>query len=149
MEANLGGTGRLPAAFLTPGSSSFIDFLAQHQPDLLPGSRKLPAGLTIEAPHAYRTIGVIPAVFLLIAGGLAAIVRAGSSRVGSSPALGGALIGLAVATSALNDLTAQKTAEPATIDFTAKDGVRHSAWVLRSCSCPSFRPSSASGSASS
>ncbi|WP_037606616.1 proteasome subunit beta [Streptacidiphilus rugosus] len=52
MEANFGSTGRLPAAFLTPGSSSFIEFLADHQPELLPGRRTLPVGMApIEAPH--------------------------------------------------------------------------------------------------
>ncbi|WP_406086492.1 proteasome subunit beta [Streptomyces virginiae] len=50
MEANNRGTGRLPAAFLTPGSSSFMDFLGAHQPEMLPGNRKLPEGV-IEAPH--------------------------------------------------------------------------------------------------
>ncbi|AKL65438.1 MULTISPECIES: proteasome subunit beta [Streptomyces] len=50
MEANNRGTGRLPAAFLTPGSSSFMDFLGAHSPELLPGNRKLPEGV-IEAPH--------------------------------------------------------------------------------------------------
>ncbi|MER5764578.1 proteasome subunit beta [Streptomyces sp. NPDC002082] len=50
MEANNRGTGRLPAAFLTPGSSSFMDFLGAHQPEMLPGNRKLPDGV-IEAPH--------------------------------------------------------------------------------------------------
>ncbi|MDV9187615.1 proteasome subunit beta [Streptomyces sp. SR27] len=50
MEANPRSTGRLPAAFLTPGSSSFIDFLADHSPELLPGGRKLPEGI-VQAPH--------------------------------------------------------------------------------------------------
>ncbi|MET7759877.1 proteasome subunit beta [Streptomyces sp. NPDC005389] len=50
MEANPRSTGRLPAAFLTPGSSSFIDFLADHSPEMLPGGRKLPDGV-VEAPH--------------------------------------------------------------------------------------------------
>ncbi|MER6096287.1 proteasome subunit beta [Streptomyces sp. NPDC001728] len=50
MEANTRSTGRLPAAFLTPGSSSFIDFLADHSPELLPGGRKLPEGV-VQAPH--------------------------------------------------------------------------------------------------
>ncbi|MFH8580186.1 proteasome subunit beta [Streptomyces zaomyceticus] len=50
MEANPRSTGRLPAAFLTPGSSSFLDFLADHSPELLPGGRKLPEGI-VEAPH--------------------------------------------------------------------------------------------------
>jgi proteasome beta subunit len=45
--------GRLPAGFMTPGTSSFADFLAGQQPDLLPGRRaaSLPAG-QVEAPHA-------------------------------------------------------------------------------------------------
>ncbi|MFD4759113.1 proteasome subunit beta [Streptomyces sp. NPDC058439] len=52
MEANTRSTGRLPAAFLTPGSSSFMDFLSDHSPQLLPGNRNLPPlqGV-IEAPH--------------------------------------------------------------------------------------------------
>ena len=52
MEANTRSTGRLPAAFLTPGSSSFMDFLATHSPELLPGNRPLPPVQgAIEAPH--------------------------------------------------------------------------------------------------
>ncbi|MFF3290031.1 proteasome subunit beta [Streptomyces sp. NPDC003023] len=52
MEANTRSTGRLPAAFLTPGSSSFMDFLGEHSPDLLPGKRVLPPLQgAIEAPH--------------------------------------------------------------------------------------------------
>ncbi len=50
MSAGSSG-GRLPAEFLTVGSSSFTDFLAGYSPDLLPGSRELPAGLTFDAPH--------------------------------------------------------------------------------------------------
>jgi proteasome beta subunit len=52
VEANSHGTGRLPAAFLTPGSSSFLDFLAAQAPQLLPGRRTLPgAAVAIDAPH--------------------------------------------------------------------------------------------------
>ncbi|MFI8997993.1 proteasome subunit beta [Streptomyces sp. NPDC053542] len=52
MEANTRSTGRLPAAFLTPGSSSFMDFLSEHSPELLPGNRPLPPVQgAIEAPH--------------------------------------------------------------------------------------------------
>ncbi|UGY90493.1 proteasome subunit beta [Streptomyces gobiensis] len=52
MEANTRSTGRLPAAFLTPGSSSFMDFLSEHAPDQLPGNRPLPpVHGAIEAPH--------------------------------------------------------------------------------------------------
>ncbi|MFD4375880.1 proteasome subunit beta [Streptomyces sp. NPDC058486] len=50
MEANPRSIGRLPAAFLTPGSSSFMDFLADHAPEALPGRRRLPEGI-VEAPH--------------------------------------------------------------------------------------------------
>jgi proteasome beta subunit len=44
--------GRLPMAFLTPGSSSFSEFLSDHAPDLLPG-RRTPPGTTVgnEVPH--------------------------------------------------------------------------------------------------
>ena len=52
MEANPRSTGRLPAAFLTPGSSSFMDFLSDQSPSLLPGNRSLPPVKgVIEAPH--------------------------------------------------------------------------------------------------
>ncbi|KAK1178008.1 proteasome subunit beta [Streptomyces sp. NBS 14/10] len=52
MEANSRSTGRLPAAFLTPGSASFMDFLSEHQPELLPGKRSLPPVQgVLEAPH--------------------------------------------------------------------------------------------------
>ncbi|MEU1216584.1 proteasome subunit beta [Streptomyces sp. NPDC005791] len=52
MEANTRSTGRLPAAFLTPGSSSFMDFLSDHSPEILPGNRTLPPLQgAIEAPH--------------------------------------------------------------------------------------------------
>jgi proteasome beta subunit len=43
---------RLPAAYLTPGSSSFIDFLSAQAPELLPHRRTLPAAATADlAPH--------------------------------------------------------------------------------------------------
>ncbi|MCX5389682.1 proteasome subunit beta [Streptomyces sp. NPDC006482] len=57
MEANPRSTGRLPAAFLTPGSSSFLDFLSAHKPELLPSHRKLPEGV-IEAPHGTTIVAV-------------------------------------------------------------------------------------------
>ncbi|HEX5523907.1 MAG TPA: proteasome subunit beta [Pedococcus sp.] len=43
--------GRLPAAYLSAGSSSFTDFIGSHAPDLLPSRRPLPAGGAFEAPH--------------------------------------------------------------------------------------------------
>jgi proteasome beta subunit len=43
---------RLPAAFLTPGTSSFTDFLASQAPDLLPSRRAVPQGHAGDlAPH--------------------------------------------------------------------------------------------------
>jgi proteasome beta subunit len=50
VTAEIGG--RLPEAFLTPGNSSFADFLASYAPDLLPGRRTLPASdLADQVPH--------------------------------------------------------------------------------------------------
>ncbi|MEU6864198.1 proteasome subunit beta [Streptomyces sp. NPDC046876] len=57
MEANTRNTGRLPAAFLTPGSSSFMDFLGAHAPEMLPGNRQLPEGV-VEAPHGTTIVAV-------------------------------------------------------------------------------------------
>ncbi|OKJ71687.1 proteasome subunit beta [Streptomyces sp. CB02460] len=52
MEANTRSTGRLPAAFLTPGSSSFMDFLSDQAPEMLPGNRQMPPLKgAVEAPH--------------------------------------------------------------------------------------------------
>ena len=43
---------RLPASFMTPGTSSFADFLAGHSPDLLPSRRSVPQGHAGDlAPH--------------------------------------------------------------------------------------------------
>jgi proteasome beta subunit len=43
--------GRLPAAYLSAGSSSFTEFVGAHAPHLLPSRRVLPPGSTLEAPH--------------------------------------------------------------------------------------------------
>ncbi|MGH8870178.1 MAG: proteasome subunit beta [Actinomycetes bacterium] len=52
MATHSDGAGRLPAAFLTAGTSSFTEFLGSHAPDLLPGRRRPPATpVTVEAPH--------------------------------------------------------------------------------------------------
>jgi len=43
---------RLPASFMTPGTSSFADFLALESPDLLPSRRAVPQGQAGDlAPH--------------------------------------------------------------------------------------------------
>jgi proteasome beta subunit len=53
-----GGAGRLPAAFLTPGSSSFTEFLGAHAAHLLPGSRALPPGSVPEVPHGTTIVAL-------------------------------------------------------------------------------------------
>jgi proteasome beta subunit len=50
--------GRLPAAFLAPGSSSFTDFLGAYAADLLPGRRPLPTGTLPEVPHATTIVAL-------------------------------------------------------------------------------------------
>ncbi|MEE1929169.1 proteasome subunit beta [Streptomyces sp. TRM 70351] len=69
MEANTRSTGRLPAAFLTPGSSSFMDFLAEHAPDQLPGRRPLPPVQgAVEAPHGTTIVAATFSGGVVLAG---------------------------------------------------------------------------------
>jgi proteasome beta subunit len=42
---------RLPVAFMTPGISSFAEFLGAHAPDLLPRRRTPDTPITIDVPH--------------------------------------------------------------------------------------------------
>ncbi|NOV98255.1 proteasome subunit beta [Isoptericola halotolerans] len=56
-------SGRLPDAFLRPGSSSFVDFLTAHAPELLPGNRSTPGTATLPstadlAPHATTIVAL-------------------------------------------------------------------------------------------
>lgn len=50
--------GRLPAAFLTPGMSSFTEFLSGYAPHLLPSGRGLPPGAVPEVPHATTIVAL-------------------------------------------------------------------------------------------
>ena len=50
--------GRLSAAYLATGSSSFTDFVGAHAPHLLPSRRALPVGSTLEAPHGTTIVTV-------------------------------------------------------------------------------------------
>ncbi|MFI0941988.1 proteasome subunit beta [Streptomyces sp. NPDC021020] len=69
MEANSRSTGRLPAAFLTPGSSSFLDFLGDHAPGLLPGSKALPPIKgAVELPHGTTIVSAVFADGVILAG---------------------------------------------------------------------------------
>ncbi|MFX4292667.1 proteasome subunit beta [Streptomyces bohaiensis] len=59
MAANSHDQGRLPAPYLTPGSSSFMDFLSTHAPEQLPGSRPLPSVQgAVQAPHGTTIVAV-------------------------------------------------------------------------------------------
>lgn len=62
-----GRSGRLPAHFTTPGSSSFTDFLGAAAPDLLPSRRVLPEG-TIAAPHGTTIVAVTHPHGIVMAG---------------------------------------------------------------------------------
>ena len=53
-----GGAGRLPAAFMTTGSSSFTEFIGAHSPELLPSRRPLPVGGMFEAPHGTTIVSL-------------------------------------------------------------------------------------------
>ncbi|WP_298460045.1 proteasome subunit beta [uncultured Cellulomonas sp.] len=70
--------GRLPRAFTAPGSASFVDFLAGHAPELLPGNRPLPAGAVPGAPHATTIVA------LTFDGG---VVLAGDRRATMGPTI--------------------------------------------------------------
>ena len=53
------GSGRLPAAFLRPGSSSFAEFLDDHAPQMLPGRRTPPiTAMTDEVPHGTTIVAL-------------------------------------------------------------------------------------------
>ncbi len=67
MAEDLGLTGRLPAHFTAPGSSSFTDFLSLAAPDLLPSRRALPDGL-VQAPHGTTIVAVVHSGGVVMAG---------------------------------------------------------------------------------
>lgn len=61
-------TGRLPPAYLVPGSASFTDFVAGHDPRLLPSGRALPPGVVPESPHGTTIVAVEFAGGVVMAG---------------------------------------------------------------------------------
>lgn len=63
------GAGRLPAAFTTPGSASFTDFLSSHAPELLPDRRRpeVPLGGEL-SPHATTIVALTYAGGMVMAG---------------------------------------------------------------------------------
>ncbi|MFP3713967.1 proteasome subunit beta [Puerhibacterium sp. TATVAM-FAB25] len=75
-------SGRLPDAYLRPGSSSFVEFLSEHVPDLLPGRRLTAqgaggAGTGGLAPHATTIVSL---AFGTPGGGPSGVVMAGDRR---------------------------------------------------------------------
>lgn len=66
-QGRFGGT--LSPAFLSAGSSSFSEFLAGHDPSLLPGGgRPLPAGLVPESVHGTTIVALTYAGGVVMAG---------------------------------------------------------------------------------
>jgi proteasome beta subunit len=57
----------LPSAYLTPGSSSFTEFLQMAAPDLLPGRRGVPTA-PVQVPHGTTIVAVTFRGGVLIAG---------------------------------------------------------------------------------
>lgn len=60
-------TGRLADAFLASGGSSFTEFLAAHDPALLPSGRSVPP-VSVEAPHGTTIVAVVHAHGVIMAG---------------------------------------------------------------------------------
>ncbi|HIZ36371.1 MAG TPA: proteasome subunit beta [Candidatus Ruania gallistercoris] len=58
---------RLPAAFTSPGSSSFVDFLRSYAPELLPGAGPAPQG-PVSAPHGTTIVTLTYAGGMVMAG---------------------------------------------------------------------------------
>ncbi len=64
-------SGRLPDAFMTPGTASFVDFLSSYAPGLLPGNRPLPAGswaAELSAPHGTTIVALVYEGGMVMAG---------------------------------------------------------------------------------
>lgn len=58
----------LPPVFTNAATSSFTQFLGMAAPELLPGRRPLPPGLTAEAPHATTIVALCCAQGVVMAG---------------------------------------------------------------------------------
>jgi proteasome beta subunit len=62
-------SGRLPDFFTSTGTSSFTQFLSQAAPELLPGRRPLPPGLSADiAPHGTTIVAIATAEGVVMAG---------------------------------------------------------------------------------
>ncbi|HEY3007748.1 MAG TPA: proteasome subunit beta [Micromonosporaceae bacterium] len=69
MATGFDPSGRLPDVFTNPGTSSFMQFLSVAAPDLLPGRRPLPPGVSADiAPHATTIVALACADGVVMAG---------------------------------------------------------------------------------
>ncbi|HEY2947657.1 MAG TPA: proteasome subunit beta [Micromonosporaceae bacterium] len=69
MAAGFDPSGRLPDVFTNPGTSSFAQFLSVAAPDLLPGRRPLPPGVSADiAPHATTIVAIAGGDGVVMAG---------------------------------------------------------------------------------
>jgi proteasome beta subunit len=59
---------RIPAAYMTPGTSSFADFLTAQSPELLPGHNAAPGNLGDLAPHGTTIVAATFPGGVIIAG---------------------------------------------------------------------------------
>jgi proteasome beta subunit len=62
------GAGRLPTAYTRTGSSSFTEFVARVAPHLLPSTRPVPSGITVDAPHGTTIVTAEYAGGIAVAG---------------------------------------------------------------------------------
>src|SRR6187402_3653788 len=69
VAAGFDPSGRLPDVFTNAGTSSFTQFLSYAAPELLPGRRPLPPGLSADiAPHATTIVAIATAEGVVMAG---------------------------------------------------------------------------------
>jgi len=69
VSAGFESSGRLPAVYTTAGMSSFTEFLSVAAPELLPGRRPLPPGVTADiAPHGTTIVAISCADGVVMAG---------------------------------------------------------------------------------
>lgn len=68
MTLHRDGSGKLPTAFLTAGTSSFTDFLASHDPAMLPGANLHASASPVEAPHGTTIVALTFADGVVMAG---------------------------------------------------------------------------------
>jgi proteasome beta subunit len=68
MEHNSQAGAALPAAYLAPGTSSFVDFLRVQAPELLPFNRVAPGARPLELAHGTTIVAVAYQGGVLIAG---------------------------------------------------------------------------------